>query len=489
MKKILKYTLIYSIISLSSISCNRDLLDPQPQTSVPDVGAFDTESRISSQLLSVYQGLKAGNFYGGRFVVYGDIRGENFLNQTSNLVTGSDVWALNPTNSATAVVGLWQYAYETINRANIFIAGMQEIGNNVVGPEVGNGYIAEAKLIRALSYFSLLQYYARPYADGNGNNPGLPLRLTPITGPGESDMARSSVAEVYAQILTDLNDAENGLALTNGSEYNNTTRAHRNTAIALKTRVYLTMQDYPNVITEANKIVSSDAPFTAPTGVTHALQPDIATVFTNYTTTESIFSMPMTSTSGDYPGTQNGLAYYWTPGSSSGGVGNGEYALNPNGIIANSNWKSSDARRAFVMTNANGSNWLMKFKAPSPYTDYVPVIRYAEVLLNLAEAKVRSTNQVDPQAVALLNAVHNRSDKSTTYTTANFASASQLIDAIMLERNIEFLGEGLRNNDLVRLLETIPAKGTVPAKSADQNGYIWPISANELSLNNLMTDN
>ena len=54
------------------------------------------------------------------------------------------------------------------------------------------------------------------------------------------------------------------------------------------------MQKYSNVITEANKIVSPAAPFTATTGVTHALLADIVNVFRSpYTATESILSMPM----------------------------------------------------------------------------------------------------------------------------------------------------------------------------------------------------
>ena len=134
---------------------------------------------------------------------------------------------------------------------------------------------------------------------------------------------------MYAQVLKDLNEAEAGLPSTYTTAADNTTRAHKNTAIALKTRVYLSMQNYASVITEANKIVSATAPFKAPTGVANALQADIATVFTNYTTTESIFSMPMTTTTGDFPGTQNQLAYYFSPNAANGGVGNGEYSLNP----------------------------------------------------------------------------------------------------------------------------------------------------------------
>ncbi|WP_461065095.1 RagB/SusD family nutrient uptake outer membrane protein [Spirosoma horti] len=492
MKKRINYSAIICLLLIGVSSCNRDLLNPIPQTSVSDASAFSTTTRVQTQLLSLYGALKDGNFYGGRYIVYGDIRGEDFINETSNLVTGSDVWSLNATNSSTAVVNLWYYAYLTINKCNIFLDGMEAGGTTVVGAEAAAKYIAEAKLIRGLTYYSLLQYYARPYVDGNGSKPGVPLRLNGIRGVGQSNLARSTVSEVYAQVLKDLNEAEAGLPSTYATAADNTTRAHKNTAIALKTRVYLSMQNYASVITEANKIVSATAPFKAPTGVANALQADIATIFTNYTTTESIFSMPMTTTTGDFPGTQNQLAYYFSPNVANGGVGNGEYSLNPKGIIAEPTWTATDKRRAFVKQSGTGAaakNWLIKYKAPSPFTDYVPVIRYAEVLLNLAEAKVRSTNTVDTQAVALLNAVRNRSDAATTFTTANFATSADLANAILLERRIEFLGEGLRNNDLVRLLQTIPAKGTVPAKAATEPGYIWPISSSELALNNLATDN
>ncbi|MBN8826724.1 MULTISPECIES: RagB/SusD family nutrient uptake outer membrane protein [unclassified Spirosoma] len=492
MKRYFKYIAVVCLTLLGASSCNRDLLTPIPQTSVSDASAFSTTTRVQTQLLSLYGALKDGNFYGGRYVIYGDIRGEEFINETSNLVTGSDVWGLNATNSATAVVNLWYFAYLAINKCNIFLDGMAAGGSNVVGTDASAKYIAEAKFIRALSYYSLLQYYARPYADGNGTKPGVPLRLNGIKGVGQSDLVRSSVADVYAQVLKDLNEAEASLPSTYATAADNTTRAHKNTAIALKTRVYLSMQNYASVITEANKIVSATAPFKAPTGVANQLQADIATVFTNYTTTESILSMPMTSTSGDFPGTQNQLAYYFSPNTANGGVGNGEYSLNAKGIIAEPTWTATDKRRSFIKQSGSGANlknWLIKYKAPSPYTDYVPVMRYSEVLLNLAEAKVRSTNTVDAQAVALLNAVRNRSDAATTFTAANFATSTDLINAILLERRIEFLGEGLRNNDLVRLLQTIPAKGTVPAKTASEPNYIWPISASELALNKLATDN
>ena len=202
MKNKIKYIISLSFCVLLSMSCNKDLLTPIPQTSITDITSFDTPERILNQARSMYFALKNGNFYGGRYIVYGDIRGEDFINETTNGVTGSDVWNLNPAGtSQNSVKNLWSQAYYTINLCNLFIDGMAAKGTAVVGATLSNNYLGEASLIRALSYYSLLQFYARPFADGNGNKPGLPLRLTGIKGSGFSDLARSTVAEVYTQIL------------------------------------------------------------------------------------------------------------------------------------------------------------------------------------------------------------------------------------------------------------------------------------------------
>ena len=490
MKNNIKYLITLALVLITGISCKKEMLTPVPQTVVSDATAFDTPERIVQNIRSLYANVKSGAFYAGRYIVYGDIRGEDFLNETGNLVTGADVWSLNPQGTSTnSVINLWSQAYYTINLCNVSIEGITAKGPTVVGATLSNNYLGEARLIRALCYYSLLQLYARPYADGAGSKPGLPLRLTAIKGPGSSDLARSTVAQVYAQIIADLNFAESNLPLTNATAELNTTRAHRNTAIALKTRVYLSMQDYANVIVEANKIVTAGTtpPFTASTGVAHALQANIATVYSTFNTTESILSFPMTAAAGDNPGTQNQLGFYFVRNSTN--PGSAEYSLNPTGIVGDLvGWPATDARRGLIFTNAtNGKRFVNKYPLPSPFLDYPPVIRYSEVLLNLAEALARTNAATaDPRGLALLNAVRRRSDATVTIASTTQA---QLIAAILLERRIEFLGEGLRNNDLMRLLQTIPSKGAVPAKAPTDQGYIWPISANEMSLNKLMTDN
>ena len=473
------------LVQLSSCA-KENFVNPVPTNVISDLTAFDSKDRIEGQVRSIYASIKNAGMYGGRYQIFNDIRGGDFMNDRTNVVTGFDVWNYTPSNSSTnSVQNHWSRAYYVINLSNVFLDGMAAKGTAVVGATISNNYQAEARLLRAMSYYSLLQLYARPFWDGNGSKPGVPLRLKGNTGSDNYALARATVAEVYTQILADLNFAETNLPTTNSSAINNTTRAHRNTAIALKTRVYLSMRRYADVITEANKIVSANAPFTATSGVAHALQSDVTNVFkAPYTTTESIFSMPFASN--EAPGGQNQLGYYYGPAAFNGG--NGEYSLLSTGIVSNAGWKTTDRRRAMVGVYG-GKSYLTKYSVPSIFTDYAPVIRYAEVLLNLAEARVRSTNTVDAQAIALLNAVRGRSDASTVFTAADFANSDALANAILTERRIELLGEGLAGTDLTRLGLPLPAKPGVAAIAATAQQYIWPISSSELLLNPLCTDN
>ena len=465
-------------------ACQKDLLDPVPKNNLSDATIFATPDRFLSLINGIYDQVKSGQFYGGRFVVYGDIRAEEFLNETGNGVTGLQTWNHTVGESANEVNNLWNAVYTTINSCNIFIEGADANRAVLNNDALANQYIGEARFVRALCYHSLLRMYCRPYADGNGSQLGVPLRVRPEIGPGNNDLARSSVADVYAQILDDLNFAEANLAATNGTALLNVTRAHKNAAIALKTRVYLAMQRYNDVITEANKLVPAAAPYKAASGVAHELQANVKNVFTTpYTTTESIFSMPFTSA--DLPGVQNGLGSYYNPGPR----GIGDFSLNPAGIIGNSvHFPGTDARRQFVLIHTNNKPYLNKFPTGAEHLDYVPVIRYAEVLLNLAEAEAR-TGGVSQRAIDMLNAVHGRSNAGVSFTTADFADANALIDALLLERRVELLGEGFRALDCQRLLLPLPGKSNVAAITPDVSDYIWPIPSGELAVNKACVQN
>lgn len=463
-------------------SCKKDFLNTAPKTNLPIEQAFSSPARILSQVNGMYSGLKSGQFYGGRYLIYNDIRGEEFVVNKPNGVTGLDTWRHNLTSNTNEVVNLWTAAYVAINRANLVLEGL-DVNASVLTPALATQYKGEAKFTRAMAYYGLLQLYAKPFTLDNGASAGVPLRIRAEKDLSGNDLARSTVAEIYAQILKDLNEAENELALTLTS-----TRASKNTAIALKTRVYLSMGNYAKVVEEANKIVSLTAPFKASTGNLYQLESNISTVFGgNYTGAESVLFFPMTDL--DNPGTQNQLAFYYNVQTSGG---NQEYFLNPAGILANPVFAagSTDVRKSLI-TAVGTNNYLTKFKRPSPYTDYVPVMRYAEVLLNLAEASVKTGDLV--RAVALVTAVRQRSNPGFVFAPTELATPAALINTILTERRIEFLGEGLRSPDLLRLNMTIPAKagsqGSAQAVAPTSPAYIWPISSLEIQNNKLMTPN
>ncbi|MCG7860502.1 RagB/SusD family nutrient uptake outer membrane protein, partial [Flavihumibacter sediminis] len=95
------------------------------------------------------------------YQIFNDIRGGDFQNDRTNVVTGFDVWNYTPSNSSSnSVQAVWSRAYYAINLANVFLAGMDTKGASVVGDAKANNFRAEARFVRAMSYYALLQLYA-----------------------------------------------------------------------------------------------------------------------------------------------------------------------------------------------------------------------------------------------------------------------------------------------------------------------------------------
>lgn len=468
------YILALTMATVLFAGCKKENLEPIPQTALSDLVAFQTPERVAQLVNGMYAAVKTGQFYGGRYIVYNEVRGEDHLNQTQNGVTAFQTWNFTVTPTTNEVQNLWGAAYQAVNRINVVLQGLE---TSPISDDLKNQYRGEARFLRGLTYFALVTTYGRPYWDGNGDKPGVPLYLEPQTSSGSNDKERATVAQVYTQILDDLNFAETNLPASYTNAALNLTRAHKNTAIAFKTRVLLSMRRYADVITEANKIVSATAPFRATSGVQHQLNATAASLYGAAPSgTEVIFGFPFTTL--DLPGTQNSLNQYYSPSPG----GNGDYSLNPAGIVANTSWTTTDARRSFIGTSGTRTI-LRKFTAN---TDFVPVIRYAEVMLNLAEAIARTSTAVDVRALALVNAVRQRSDPGTVLVAATQAG---LIDLIMTERRIEFLGEGLRALDIMRLGLPFPAKGVAPAIAPNDAQYIWPVPLSELLVNKAAQQN
>ena len=509
-----KYS-FFILLLISFTSCDDEVLDLAPKDALSENSAFESPSTIELAINGVYDAAQSGFYrgqenndrgyiFGAAHIQQSDMRGEDML-----LINTFYDFTYRATYSPVTENNryFWENGYRVINLANLFISGVESaIDKGVVDETTGNAYLGEARMLRGISLHEMVIHFARPYRDGNGSALGLPIVLTANNGPASvqenEGLGRSTVAETYSQILADLDFAEQNLPASRGGSLN-VVRATSGAAIAFKTRVYLHMGDYANTILEGNKIVSAIAPFS---GGGYSLTSSPEGPFANNISTENIFSMNMSEN--DALNTNSALArMYGNPDEA-----RGEVAVSP--IIWNENfWHADDLRRTTLVTQAsNGLRYSNKYRDFSTFTDFSPILRYAEVILNLAEAEARSGNIT--RGSSLLNAVRDRAISGAMTSYGEIADQNTLIRRILEERRIEYLGEGQRWKDIHRnAVDPNFSTGGIPAKmvSADVSEssysigttdlqklvgaipysdfrFLWPLPATETSINPTLAD-
>jgi hypothetical protein len=439
------------------VGCD-EVTDLAPYNRLTEEAAFSNPERCELSMVGVYDAAQSGFYAGGAVRGYpfgaanveqGDMRGEDMLN-----VAAFYAFTYDGTYSTTTANNdfHWQTLYGLINKANLIPEGVdQAVGNGILTQAQADEYKGEARFLRALAHHELLVHFAQPYAfTGDASHPGVPYRDFPVNTLGALETARAqgrnTVAECYTRILDDLNFAESVLPETRSGALN-ISRATKGAAIALKTRIYQHMGRWADVITEANKLIGGTGGY--------ALTAEPEGPFASYTSnTESIFSIE--NTAADNPGVNGAL-----PVMLSVAPGRALVAISP--ILYNAPWwLPTDKRRTQLLKN-NGRAWFShKYRNITTQDDSNPILRYAEVLLNAAEAHARTGNT--GEGLNLLNQVRNRAvDPADVYT--GFPDANALIDAILKERRIEFVAEGRRWADIHRLAyDPVFSTGGIPAK-------------------------
>ncbi|MBU0941894.1 MAG: RagB/SusD family nutrient uptake outer membrane protein [Bacteroidetes bacterium] len=459
-------------------SCSEEkTIELEPFNSISETAAFTTPALIELSVTGMYNAAALGDYNGGNprgyifgaaFVQQGDNRGEDAVNlATFYQLTYTGTYDTTTANNTY----YWADGYRLINRTNIIIEGVTAaLQAGTITQAVADDYIGQAKFFRAIAHNEILIHHARPFQDNGGNNPGIPYREIPNNSKSNIDISllqgRNTVAECYTKILKDLDDAE---ALTaSKSARAGTSKIERITkeaAIAYKTRVYLHMRRWDKVISEGIKLNglytmtdNPDTPFSS-----------------NLTNTESIFSLAQSAVNN--PGANGALANMYHPPIPAASNGRGLVAISPI-IWRNPSWLSDDKRRAegtMVLTGVTGyypgTKFTKKYKDAVNKTDASPIIRYAEVALNMAEAYARENDMTN--GLARLNSVRNRSlalPATQAYTLATFGLTDNvaLLRAILTERRIEFVMEGRRWADISRLQNDnlAPIVG-IPAKVAN----------------------
>ncbi len=104
----------------------------------------------------------------------------------------------------------------------------------------------------------------------------------------------------------------------------------------------------------------------------------------------------------------------------------------------------------------------------------VPVFRYSDVLLSLAECIVRKSGNVTQEAMDLINRVRSRVGLDA-YTLSEYANTTKYYDMLILERGHEFYCEGIRRTDLIRFGKFIEFNRIVPNSQTADYKVLFPI--------------
>jgi hypothetical protein len=401
-------------------SCKKDFLNREPYGGLPTDQAITNEDDMRTAVNGIYASLRSVNLYGRTIPLFGDLFADNVYISTTNSNRYLDFFQVNMVVSNTNAQGIWQSAYATILDAN------NVINSKLSGTENTDQLRGEALTIRALMYFELVKFFAKPYTV-DPSAPGVPIVLTydPFIKP-----ARNTVTEVYAQIQKDLEAAIPLLTIQKGSGY-----ITKNAAKAIRARMFEFKGDWANALTAAQDVINTS-------GYTLLGLNQVLGYWASNTPRtdklETLFEVVF-----DLVGNigNNALAYFYDQ---NGGYGD---ALASESLYRT--YSATDVRRNLILTSSpTRGNVKVVNKYPNssqPDKDEVKVIRLSEVYLIAAEAAYHTNDET--LAKTYLNAIATRRDPNFTGYTS---TGAQLLSDILLERRKELAFEGHRYWDLAR---------------------------------------
>jgi starch-binding outer membrane protein, SusD/RagB family len=458
MIKIFKYKLLLVIVLLATMSsCKKSFIELSPSTSLTPDQALATEADLQVALRGAYSGLRGTDFYGRTLPVLGDIMADNCYQSAVNTNRYTVYNDYSATKGATSgdgnASGMWSIGYSVILRCNNIINSTVASTPNV------DEYKGEAYAIRALCYFNLVRYFAKPYTDDPS---ALGVPVVTVYNP-DLKPARNKVSEVYAQMIDDLNKAYSLM-----TKYTNSSQFSKYAAKALQAKVYLTMGDKANAKTAALDVINNSG-FTTLTTANHAGYWTAVAPRTDKL--ETLFEVSSDATSNN---SFDELAYIYSQLGNYGDLlcSDDTYAL----------FEANDVRKNLYYTGTRGgvpAVFVNKYPTYNPDPSDRKPLRMSEVYLIAAEASL-PTNEAD--AKTYVNFITSRRGASAITSTG-----SQLFEDIITERRKELAFEGDRYLDLQRLKRDIvrsnnylPTSRTVPYSVFRR---ILPIPQTEIDAN------
>jgi len=466
MKNYIRHIAIAAVLLLGLTACE-GFLDTVPTNAVVDKNAMATLADAGVACNGLYTPLKYYTLYGTYVAYMGDLRADNIYPRMSD-GTGAAIYTWQYESTQNSYFGtFWENYYNVIMRCNTFIENIDACdAESSADIALKQDYTGQAYAVRALCYFDLARLYGQPYTYDNGASLGAVL-VKQTVGPKEARIPRSTVAETYDLVLSDLSAAKS-LLLKDPS------LGHFNywAARLLEARVLLYMGRYSEALAAATEVINY-SPYQMVKGDKYA------EYWGKEDDPESVLEL-LVSVQGDIDPDGGFYTMYhnlWFDDPNAGGS-----------LIPTLKWRNlfkdtpNDVRGKMIQyDDPNGSGkksgefWIRKFigNKDQGYTfrrNNPRVLRITEAYLIAAEAALAGGNTAD--ASRYLNAVRKRADATATDVTATK-------ELIQIERQKEFIGEGHRFFDVLRTGGTITSDPNDPHEFRSGSAYTHTLKAGD----------
>jgi len=455
-------------------ACKKSFLDVDPQAQQPAVTFWKTQDDATKAVNSIYANLRSWENTAFPALAVESIAGDDAEKGSSandaSYLNGFDAFTVTSTEGQ--LQGFWTGQYQNINLCNQVLDNIPAIS---MDPNLKSRYLAEAKFVRAYSYFRLV----RAFGD-------VPLRLNVPKDASEFNIPRTPKAQVYAAIEKDLNDA--ATVLPQAYAATDKGRATKGAALALHAKVAMYQQKWADVLSLTNSVMTMG----------YSLVPNYEQSFrlNNENSTESVFEIQceiIPSIAG------SATSQYSQVQGVRGSVAGWGFNV-PTAALAAA-YETGDVRRDATIIfrgettpegdaiDPNGDNPMYNQKSYVPFSliitgfnegaqQNVRVLRYADVLLMNAEA---ANEQGNPTlAKTSLNLVRARARGGVAGVLPDVTTSDKdaLRTAIWKERQVELAMESDRYFDVIRQGRAATVFGPKGWK-ANKN-EVWPIPSTEI---------
>ncbi len=483
-----KYILKLFVIALLFLaqSCSKDFLVEYP-TDKQAPGDIKKMADVAVVMNGAYNMMQDNDFLNSSYITRNDMRSDDYQVPDFGRLEDEYRYDFDAQNSVT---GIWREPYAIIRQVNSIINMLEGIETESASDEeLRQDFIGQSLAIRALCHFALCNSYGLPYSHNGGNSPGVPIVTTVLLS--DAKVPRSTVAEVYDQVISDLTTAIPLLSNSKKGGYINSWAAK-----TLLARVYLYKEENANAYAMATDIINN-GPYALMS------RSEYVDSWSNEFSSESIYSSVNNAADNTGGESINNL---------SDPEGYGQFCASQD-LIDLVNSDPDDIRneilyidqmstigdpttygrilkypgignnKATIVAHFEGSG-----SVTSSTTSNVPIFRLSELYLIAAEAAIKGGGA---NAASFLNAIVERANPDATV-----AEADVNLDRILTERRKELMGEGhrffdlIRNKrDIVRSLSPRATQGGVPSARMhipyDDYQVVFAIPVAELNINPL----